>query len=292
MYAPLARAMRPLADCMNRHDLPAEGMTVNLPLVTTGTSVALQTTENTAGSSTAMNDTLLTENVQTATGNVTISRQAIDRGTGIDAVAAQDLFNALASNVDSTVINQATTGLLALAQNITLGSAATLANFWPLIFQGASLVERNLLQVAKASHLVLSIPRWQWLTSQLTSSWPVAGVSVNGPDPRQFGVEVSDQYGDSVRGRLGNGLLVCVDANLPLNQGASANQDVAAIVAAQEGHLWEDPASPVYIKAEQPAASSLGIVYVIYEYFAYSWRRFTNGHAQITGTGMVVPAGF
>jgi hypothetical protein len=292
MYAPLARQMRPLADCMNHHDLPNEGMTVNVPLLSTGTSVGIQSPENNAGSSTAINDTLLTENVLTATGNITISRQAIDRGTGVDEVAMQDLFNALASVVDSTVINTATVGLLALATNISLTSAATLANYWPLIFQGASSIERALLQVGKATHVVMSIPRWQWLTSQLTSSWPIAGMAASGPDPRQLGIEISDQYGDAVRSRLGNGMLVCVDANLPLNQGASSNQDVTAIIAAQEGHLWEDPAAPVYIRAEQPAAASLGVLLVIWEYFAFSWRRYTGAHAQITGSGMVVPSGF
>jgi hypothetical protein len=59
-------------------------MTVNISRITTATSVALQASENTAVSETNIDDTLLTENVQTAAGQQTLSRQAIDRGTGVD----------------------------------------------------------------------------------------------------------------------------------------------------------------------------------------------------------------
>jgi hypothetical protein len=46
-------------------------------------AVALQANEGDAVSETNMEDTLSTENVQTAAGQQTISRQAVDRGTGI-----------------------------------------------------------------------------------------------------------------------------------------------------------------------------------------------------------------
>jgi hypothetical protein len=66
MYAPKVQAMRPFADICNKHDLPPDGMTVNISRITTGTSTALQATENVAVSETDIDDTLLTENVQTA----------------------------------------------------------------------------------------------------------------------------------------------------------------------------------------------------------------------------------
>ena len=114
MYAPKARARRPFADACNQHDLPESGMTINISQITTGSSATNQATEFAAASATSMDDTLLTENVQTAAGQQTISRQAIDRGTGIEETVMDDLFRRYATTLDSTLINQASTGLSAL----------------------------------------------------------------------------------------------------------------------------------------------------------------------------------
>ncbi len=46
MYAPAVANMSPFADICNKHPLPADGMTVNISRITTSTSVAEQTTEN------------------------------------------------------------------------------------------------------------------------------------------------------------------------------------------------------------------------------------------------------
>ena len=55
LAAPFARAGRPTADfATNKHVLPAAGMTLNISRMTTGTSTAVQATENSAVSNTAM----------------------------------------------------------------------------------------------------------------------------------------------------------------------------------------------------------------------------------------------
>src|SRR5262245_24424760 len=106
LYAPAIAALRPFANICNQHELPPSGMTVNISRVTTAASVALQATELTAVSATSLDDTLLTENVQTAAGQQTMSRQAIDRGTGIESVVMDDLFRRYATTLDSTLIMQ------------------------------------------------------------------------------------------------------------------------------------------------------------------------------------------
>jgi hypothetical protein len=43
------------------------------------------------------------------------------------------------------------------------------------------------------------------------------------------------------------------------------------------------------IRAEQPAAASLGVLFVVYGYFAYTHARYS--HAQkIAGTGLIAPS--
>ena len=59
-------------------------MTVDISRITTASSVALQAAETTAVSETNIDDTLLSIPVQTAAGQQTMSRQAIDRGAGIE----------------------------------------------------------------------------------------------------------------------------------------------------------------------------------------------------------------
>jgi hypothetical protein len=61
-------------------------------------------------------------------------------------------------------------------------------------------------------------------------------------------------------------------------------------VPASECHLWEDPAAPLFIRAEQAKAASLGVLLVAYSYFAYTFGRYANGVQKVGGTGMVTPS--
>ena len=143
MVAPHVANLRPFADLCNTHSLPASGMSLNISRITTASAVELQTQENaTMQTATAMDDTLLTINVQTALGEQTISRQAVERGTGIEDVVLQDLFRQYATNLDSTLLNQATNGLTNVATAIDMDTKAkTLAGIYPQILAAASASE-------------------------------------------------------------------------------------------------------------------------------------------------------
>lgn len=286
MYAPATAALRPFADICNSHDLPEAGMTVNISRITTATGVALQATENTAVQNTDADDTLLTENVQTAAGQQTISRQAIDRGTGVEDIIMDDLSRRYATALDSTLLNQAVTGLSAVATATTYTDATpTGAEAYPKILGAAAGVEAALLGFASPDVAVMHSRRWYWLQSQLTTSWPMFGQP--GVSPQTVGTNFAERYGRGFRGVLPNGLAVVVDNNVGTSFGT--NEDEIYIVPSDECHLWEDPQAPVFIRAEQPAAATLGVLLVLYGYFAYSFRRFTNGMAKISGTGLITP---
>ncbi|WP_433537593.1 hypothetical protein ACQPZK_07560 [Micromonospora sp. CA-249363] len=288
MYAPTVKALRPFADICNKHDLPEKGMTVNISRITTGSSVALQASENSAVSETNMDDTLLTENVQTAAGQQTLSRQAIERGTGTEEIVMNDLFRDYATKLDSTLINQATTGLSAVAQAIAYTDASpTGEELYPKMLAANSAVETALLAQATPSHIVMHPRRWHWFQSQLMSKWPM--IAQPFVPAQSVGTNNGEGYSKGIRGVLPNGNLVVVDANIATNLGAGTNEDEIYVVAADECHLWEDPNAPVFIRAEQAAAASLGVLLVMYGYFAYSFRRYTNGVAKIGGTGLVTP---
>lgn len=289
LYAPATAALRPFADVCNRHPLPADGMSVNISRVTTASSAALQASENTAVSETNMDDTLLTVNVQTAAGQQTISRQAIDRGTGIEDVTMQDLFNRVATVLDNTLLNQATTGLTNVAQaNAYTDASPTGAELYPKILGATAAVEANLLAMGRPTHAVMHSRRWYWLSSQMSSTWPMinwSGVPVQAAGTANS----SSMYASGPRGVLPCGLEVIVDNNIATNLGAGTNEDEVYVVPASECHLWEDPNAPLFIRAEQPAAASLGVLLVAYSYFAYTFGRYTNGMQKVGGTGLATP---
>lgn len=98
-----------------------------------------------------------------------------------------------------------------------------------------------------------------------------------------------ERYGAGFRGVLPNGTPVVVDNNIATNTGAGTNEDEILFGAQSEFHLWEDPNAPMLIRAEQPKASTLQLLLVVYGYYAFTAER--RDHAQVvTGTGLVTPS--
>ncbi|MEJ8668409.1 hypothetical protein WKI71_07100 [Streptomyces sp. MS1.AVA.1] len=290
LFAPATASLRPFADAAcTPHPLPAQGMSIELSRITTSSSAGIQSAQNTAVANQDMDDTPLSIPVQTAAGQQTVSRQAIERGSGIDDVTMQDLFNRVATTMDSTLLNQATTGLANVASSVAYTDASpTAAELWPKIQSAASTVEATLLNMGYATHAVMHSRRWNWLASQVGSSWPF--VSTAGMPVNAGGLTLTNEYGPAVRAKLSSGILVVVDNNIATNLGAGTNEDEIYVVPRNECHLWEDPNAPMFIRAEQPQAASLGVLLVAYAYFGYTFQRYASGAmAKVAGTGLVTP---
>jgi hypothetical protein len=289
MVAPAVANMKPFVDLgTNQHQLPAAGMSVNISKVTTPTQAGLQPTgENSTLLSQAASDTLLTIPVQTAGGWVNVSRQAIDRGTGIDDVLLQDLFKRYYTDQDNQLINQTTTGLLAISQSTATNATVDGPHTYSGIMGAASRVETTLLGYGQATHCVMHPRRWYWLASQMASTWPIVAFQRPSVPFNQIGTANDNGYGSQIRGTLPNGLDVIVDANVPTTTGSS--QDVIFVTSKDECHLWTDPNQPAFIRAEQPNATSLGVLLVLYGYYAYTFNRYTNAQQVLTNTGYTAP---
>ena len=289
LYAPQAKAGRPFADICRKHDLPETGMTASIGRVTTGTSVAVQASEGAAVSETDIDDTLLTVNIQTASGQQTLSRQAVERGIGVEQTTLEDLFRAYGTSLDNTLLNQATNGLTNVATPIAYTDATpTAPELYPKLLAAPAAVEAALLdQAANDTVAVMHSRRWYWLQSQLTSTWPMFGQP--GVAPQLSGVNYAEKYGSGFRGVLPSGAPVVVDNNIATNLGAGTNEDEIYFASPSECHLWEDPSAPMLIRAEQTKAANLQILLVVYGYFAYTHAR--RPHAQkIAGTGLIAPS--
>lgn len=288
LYAPNAKANRPFADVCNNHPLPPDGMTVNLSRITTGTSAAVQSSENTGVSETNIDDTLLSISVQTNAGQQTLSRQAIERGTGVEGSMLDDLFRSYATTLDSTLLNQATNGLTNVATSVAYTDATpTVAELFPKFSEALSGVEGALLDQDPGDNvIVMHSRRWYWLQNALATSWPLMAQPM--VPNQQAGVNLAAAYGSGFRGVLPNGTAVVVDNNITTTAGGGTEDEIY-VVSRRECHLWEDPSAPLLIRAEQPAAASLGVLFVVYGYFAYTHARFAQAR-KINGTGLAAPS--
>lgn len=291
LVAPLARAGAPTVQICNRHSLPADGMTVNISRITTGTAVTAQSTDGQGVQNTDADDTLLTVNVRTYAGQQVVSRQAIERGTGIDDVLVQDLVRAYWTKLDSDIVNGAGTlgthtGVIntgSIQSVAYTDTTATVAEAYPKF---ADLIQKVQSGVYTGiTHWVMHPRRWWWMAKELSSTVPLITVPAAGT--QQIGSLGGADYNTTAASLLG--VPVVLDANIPTTNGAGTNEDVILGVSAPELHLWHDEGAPLFIRAEQTDVANLQVRFVVYQYSAFTAGRYPGAHGKIAGTGLTTP---
>lgn len=298
-FAPQAKAMRPFAEVARKMDLPSQGMVVNISRITTGSTAAVQATQNNSVSNQDLADTLLTIPIQTMAAQQTMSRQAIERSTGAEEVTLDDLLRQYNTQLDSTLLNQATTGLSAISNNIDLATGSLPASnkityLQAKLMQAKSNLESVLLDQQEADQIaVMHSRRWASIVSANTTAFPYIQQAMAGSF-YQAGSDNNVNYGPGWRGSLA-GLQVVVDNNVTTSGSADSGsgEDEIYVVNRREFILWEDPTAPVMIRAEQTNAASLGVLFVLYGYFAYTGLRYQSGgfaaHQKLTGSALSAP---
>ena len=290
LAAPAIKNKRPFLDVCNKHTLPAMGMTLNLSRITTQTTVTVQATENAGASETDIDDTLLTVNVRTYSGQQDMSRQAVERGTGTEDIMIADLIGSYHASLDSGCLNDdGTSGTHLGVRNVSGNSAVTYTDADPTAAELHPKLAGLIADMSSGTdegltHFVFHPRRWWWLASQLGTSFPL--LTVGGAGIQQAGTLGGTGYEASGRGYLGAGIVL--DRNIPTNVGAGT-EDVIVGINSMECHLWEDPNAPLLIRAEQTGAGNLSIKYVVYGYSAFTAGRYPKATGDITGTGLIAP---
>ena len=284
LAAPFARAGRPTADIARKHSLPASGLTLNISKVTTGSSVAAQT-EGAAVSETNMDDTLLTINVNTYAGQQNVSRQALERGTGVDSLVMADLVSAYHTSLNTAVVAEL---LASSGQSVTYTDASpTVAELYPKLLDAVQKVQTTFF--GGPNVIVMHPRRLAFILAAVdTTNRPLAVPTPNGPMNAVATGSGSVVYGNS--GYSIAGLPVVTDATVSITQGAGNNEDTIYIGNAQELHLWEEgDGSPMMLRFEQPKGAELDVQMIVYGYAAFTANRYPNAWAKIGGTGLVTP---
>jgi HK97 family phage major capsid protein len=284
LVAPLARAGRPLADISFKHQLPPDGLTISISRVTTGTAVAEQT-EGAGVQETNMDDTKLDISIKTYAGMQNVSRQALERGTGVDGLVMSDLVRAYHTTLDAAVVAEVTAS--AGTTVAYTDSSPTVAEFYPKLLNAIQSIQTSFY--GNPNVIVMHPRRLAWILAAVdTTNRPLAVPVANGAMNAIAVGNGSVQYGNS--GYSIAGLPVVTDANMVTNAGAGTNEDIVYVGNTNELHLWEEGSGePMGLRFEQPKGSELEVQMIVYGYAAFSAGRYPKAWALISGTGLVAP---
>ena len=285
LAAPFARAGRVTADLARKHQLPAQGLTISLSKVTTGSATASQS-EGAAVQETNMDDTKLDISVVTIAGQQNVSRQSLERGTNIDSLVMADLVSSY-----NTVLNTAVVAELfaSAGQAVTYTDASpTVAELYPKLVDAVQKVQTTFF--AGPNVMIMHPRRLAFILAAVDGqSRPLAvpTPSSSGQPAYAYG-SGAVQYGNSGYSILG--LPVYTDATVSVVKGAGTDQDTIYIGNSQELHLWEQgDGTPMMLRFEQPKAAELDVTMIVYGYSAVTANRYPNAWAQINGTGLITP---
>lgn len=288
-FVTLARAGRVTADTLGPRPLPPNTDSINLPRMSTGTAVANQSDGGGVQETDAVFDTIAGD-VKTVAGMQDVSQQLVDRGVpGIDEVIFADLAKALAVNLDTAVINSATSNNLGLLQvsginSITFTSATpTVALLYPKLADAIRQVHENVFVPPTA--IFMHPRRWAFILAGLDGQnrpliTPYAPQNAAG----DFGGVVSQGLVGSVQG-----VNVYTDPNIPTTLGASTNEDRIIVVAADECFLYEEGSGPFLETFRDVGSGTLTVRFRLHQYWAQINSRRPKAISVVSGTGLVSP---
>jgi hypothetical protein len=236
-----------------------------------------------------MDDTKLDVSVVTVAGQQNVSRQALERGTGIDSLVMADLVSAYNTNLDSLFVTTSATSLMnTISQVVTYTDASpTVPELYPKLLDAVQRIQTNYF--GGPNFILMHPRRLAYILAALdTTNRPLA-VPVGNGSFNAVGVgNGSVVYGNS--GYTIAGLPVITDANVTTTNGVGGNEDVIIIGNTQEAHLWETgDGSPMMLRFEQPKGAELDVQMIVYGYSAFTANRYPNAFALVGGTGLVTP---
>jgi HK97 family phage major capsid protein len=294
-FAALARAGRVTADLVNHEVLPSGVSSVNLPKVSSGVTVAVQQTQNSALSDTAMTTTSVSTGITTVGGKQIVSMQLLQQsGIPFDRVILQDLAKAYAVQVDTQVLygtnaNGQVRGLVGFATNNAFTTAspapASVTNANSLYYvtqKAAAAIATTIFEPADA--IVMHPARWAWIAGSVdTAGRPF--VVPNGQNFNPLGLD----DGKVAQGAVGTfaGLPVFTDPNISTTANSATNQDEIYVVRRDQLWLYESPVQQASFDATY--ADNASVLFRILGYIGFIPNRYTGSVQSIRGTGLIAP---
>lgn len=286
-YITYARPGRAFANVCQRQTLPGGTDSINIPKMLTGTTVGIQTADNTTISKTDLTDTFINAPVRTIAGQQGISIQLIDQSPiAFDDVVFRDLVAAHAAVLDGQVIHGAGSNGEVLGvlntPNITsiAASAVTVQGLYSAIANAVQTVHTT--RFLPPEVIVMHPRRWGWFLAALDGQQrPLVLPNANMPF-NAMGI-LTDVDSQQVVGNV-HGLPVVTDPNIPTNSGAGT-EDWIYVLRSSDLVLWEGGIRARVLP--ETLATNLTVLLQVYNYLAFTAARYPQ--SVVTVTGMTAP---
>lgn len=281
-YIALARAGRAFANLVTNQALPGGTNSINIPKLLTGTTTAIQATQNSGVSQTDLTDTSVQALVCTVAGQELLSLQLLDQSPiAFDEVVFRDLIAAHATNVDTQVISGS--GSSGQVQGVIGTSGVSSIALTGQTFQLVYAAVANAIQTVHTTRflppdvIVMHPRRWGWFLSLLdTTTRPLFLPSANGLFQAAGILEKVDSQ--QVVGQM-HGLPVVTDPNIPVT--TSGNQDDIFVMRSSDLILFESGVRTRVLP--ETYGNQLSVLLQVYSYIAFTAARYPQSVCLITG---------
>lgn len=287
-FIELARSGRAYANLVPTEGLPSGTDSINIPKIATGTSTAIQATENSTISETDLTDTSVSAGVKTIAGQQGLSIQLLEQSPiAFDEIVFRDLANDYATKLDLQIISGSgsgnqVVGVRNTSNIVTISATAgadNLANA-KVIYQkiGDAIQRVHTSRFLPPEVIVMHPRRWAAFQTVFGSDDRPMLTQYQGRNQiAELGGVVSQQ----VVGEM-QGLPVVTDPNLPTT--LNTDQDVIHVLRASDLLLFE---SSIRARAlQETRAEGLTVLLQIYGFLAFTAGRFPQSVVEIGGSAL------
>jgi HK97 family phage major capsid protein len=292
-YIDLARAGRVTANLCASMMLPGGTDSINIPKISTGTTVAIQTADNAAVSETDLADTSVSASVRTLAGQQDISLQALEQSPlSFDQIILADLAGDHAAKLDQQVISGSNTsgqvlGIRSISSVDTTAytdASPTVAELYPKLADSWNQV--NTTRFLPPEVIIMHPRRWAWIMAALDSAGrPFSVFQTHGPQNAPYIAGANNAEGFVGTSPFGP---IYVDPNIPTNLGAGTNEDVIILGRPSEYYLWEGAVRTRVLT--EVLSGNLTVRIQLYNYVAFMPHRRPESTSLVGGTGLVAPS--
>lgn len=283
MYVDVARGGRPFADACQSVPLPERGLTITLPSLDTGTTVAEQVDTGSV-SETDATSSVVSHGVYFLAGQQDLWRGVLERSEpGLDMILMADLVADYDAKLDTRLLSGTGSaqhyGLRAVSGVNTVSytdASPTAAELLPKLYDAIQKI--NSANRGPAGTIVLHPRRDAWLMSNLSSTFPLFQ---QGGYNRGVGGQDKGQSIDIL------GLERIIDSNIGTTYGASTNEDEIYVINKRHQFLMEGALQTRVF--EEVGSGTAAIRLQAFAYSAFISKRVPKAISVVSGTGLVTP---
>lgn len=302
---PILRAGRVVADQVRKMDLPEGTDSINIPKLSTGTAVAIQTADAAGVQSTDFTDTSVSAGVKTLAGQQDVAIQLIEQSPlSLDEILFTDLIADYNKKLDLQVLAGSNAsgqveGLYSSAGGspwsntgtVTYTDASpTVPEFYPVWAQSVSSIAQNRFSTQNIAFFVHP-RRWYWHVGALDSQNRPLVLPTNFSMFNAIAVNRGMDVAEGWVGDAPTGHPVYVDPNITTSDtaGSGSGQDISLCLKTDDAFLFEGEMRQRSLP--EVLSGTLQVRFQVYNYLAFLLR---YGQSLVigSGTGFAAPSGY